>query len=52
MYKSHLKAHKWEPSVPSAQKYISNERQWLLIQGESERLAFLHVYIACQSKQS
>ena len=32
--------------------YVSNERQWLLIQGSTERLAFLHVYIACQSKKS
>ena len=51
MYKEHLKAHKWCPTIPSSLKYISNERQWLLIQGSSERLAFLHVYIACQNNQ-
>ena len=33
-------------------KYVSNERQWLLIQGSTERLAFLHVYVACQSRKS
>ena len=29
-----------------------NERQWLLISNKSEKIAFLHVYIACQSNKS
>ena len=47
-----MNAHEWRPSTPSSMKYVSNERQWLLIQGSTERLAFLHVYVACQSKKS
>ena len=33
-------------------EFVSNERQWLLVEGSSEWVAFLHVYIACQSNNS
>ena len=29
-----------------------NERQWLLVSNNNEKVAFLHVYIACQSNKS
>ena len=33
-------------------EYIQNERQWLLIERGEERVAFLHIYVACQSFRS
>ena len=38
-----------EPSVSDRLKYIQNERQWLLIGG---KLAFLHIYVACQTTRN
>ena len=49
MYKESLDPHCWNPSVPEDLKYVSKERQWLLFDGPQGRLAFLHVYMACQS---
>ena len=52
LYKSSLTASEWLPSVPSNLQYIQNERQWLLISGKTEKIAFLHIYLACQSFKS
>ena len=52
LYKESLRAHRWIPTVSDTQKYIEKERQWLLIEGSTEKLAFLNVYIACQSNRS
>ena len=52
LYKNNLHATPWYPSVSPENKYLDRERQWLLIEGNRERLAFLHVYIACQINTS
>ena len=49
LYKSTLHCHKYVPAVPEEYQYIKNERQWLLLSGGTRRLAFLHLYIACQN---
>ena len=49
LYRSNLTASEWLPSVPSNLQYIQNERQWLLIGSTNEKIAFLHIYLACQS---
>ena len=51
LYKSKLTAHSHEPTVPDDFRYVQNERQWLLLKGGSSRCAFLHVYIACQTRR-
>ena len=51
-YRNTLNAHLWIPNTSSSYLYVSKERQWLLIEGNSEKLAFLHVYIACQTSRS
>ena len=38
--------------MPANLEYISNERQWLLLDNKPERCAFLHVYVACQTSRS
>jgi hypothetical protein len=38
--------------VPAKLKYIENERQWLLLDNGTEKCAFLHIYVACQSTRS
>ena len=52
LYKDDLPAHQWTPAVPDTLQYIANERQWLVIDNQAQRLAFLHVYIACQTTRS
>ena len=52
LYKDTLPAHQWIPSVPAKFQYIMNERQWLIIDNKTEKCAFLHVYIACQSTRT
>ena len=52
LYKETLPAHQWTPAVPDNLQYIANERQWLIIDNQTERFAFLHVYIACQTTRS
>ena len=37
--------------MPNNSEYIKNERQWLLISSGHDRIAFLHVYIACQNNR-
>ena len=49
VYKESLSAHEWSPVVPTNLAYIQNERQWLLFNSRKEKVAFLHVYIACES---
>ena len=49
MYRESLDPHCWRPEVPSNLQYVSKERQWLLLEGPQGRIAFLHVYMACQS---
>ena len=45
-----MNAHPWKPDILDTYKYVENERQWLLMEGEGgKKLAFLHCYIACQS---
>ena len=48
-YRDSLSAHQSSPSVPPHLEYIKQERQWLLVSNAKEKLAFLHVYIACQN---
>ena len=50
-YHQSLTAHCWVPTVPPHLASSAKERQWLLLPGP-ERLAFLHVYIACQTNQN
>ena len=52
LYRDSLTAHQYSPNVPSHLQYIMNERQWLLVSNNKEKVAFLHVYIACQSNRS
>ena len=49
LYRKDLTASTWLPPVPPRLQYVQNERQWLLIGNESEKVAFLHIYMACQS---
>ena len=49
IYRSSLSYHKYIPAVPDEYQYIKDERQWLLLSSGSSRLAFLHLYIACQN---
>ena len=49
IYRDDLEAHQWSPIVPTRLQYISNERQWLLL---GRKVAFLHIYVACQSNKS
>ena len=46
IYKESLNTHQWSPTVPDRLQYVQNERQWLLVGG---KIAFLHIYIACQN---
>ena len=50
-YHESLEAHCWVPQVPPHLVSSAKERQWLLLTG-SEKVAFLHVYIACQTNQN
>ena len=52
LYKPSLTPHHWTPQVPSDLQYVTNERQWLLLDNGKERCAFLHTYIACQSRKN
>ena len=52
IYRDNLKVHRWYPTVSPDKHYVRNERQWLLISGGCKKLAFIHVYIACQTKTS
>ena len=52
LYKNSLTASEWSPPVPPKLQHIMNERQWLLISNKTEKVAFLHVYIACQSNKT
>ena len=52
LYRDSLTASEWLPSVPSHLQYIQKERQWLLISSNTEKIAFLHIYLACQSFKS
>ena len=45
-YRDILVAHEWKPVVPPNLEYVKNERQWLIL---GNKLAFLHVYIACHN---
>ena len=49
LYRDSLSTHQWAPLVPDRLQYVQNERQWLLIGG---KIAFLHIYIACQNFRS
>ena len=51
-YKENLTPHQWSPPVPPTLSHIKNERQWLLLDGGTERCAFLHTYLACQSHKN
>ena len=51
-YRSNLHSHAWTPKVPANLKYVENERQWLLLTTGQARVAFLHIYIACQSHKN
>ena len=52
IYRKSLRHHRWSPTTPASKSYIEKERQWLLLEGSSEKLAFLNVYIACQNNRS
>ena len=51
LYRDSLTAHEQKPTVPSTMEYISNERQWLLVSNGKDRIAFLHIYIACKNNR-
>ena len=51
LYRDSLTAHEHKPTVPSRMEYISNERQWLLVTNGKDRIAFLHIYIACKNNR-
>lgn len=48
LYKDELQAHQWDPHVTDDYQYIKKERQWLIIGGKT---AFLHIYVACETKR-
>ena len=50
-YHDSLTAHCWTPMIPPDKQGAETERQWLLFDGV-EKLALLHVYIACQTHQN
>ena len=50
-YHDSLTAHCWTPEIPPDKQAAGTERQWLLFDGV-EKLALLHVYIACQTNQN
>ena len=53
IYKSSLDAHPWVPTVEPSKAYVSQERQWLLIQGHGgKKVAVLSCYLACQHTDS
>ena len=52
LYKPSLTPHPWTPPVSPKHQYVTNERQWLLLDNGIEKCALLHVYIACQSNKS
>ena len=52
LYRETLTPHHWTPQVPSNLKYVENERQWLLIDNGTEKIALLHCYIACQNNKN
>ena len=52
LYRDTLTASPWSPPVPPKLQYVQNERQWLLISNKTEKIAFLSIYIACQSNKS
>ena len=43
IYKENLQAREWVPTVAPNFEYITKERQWLLIDTESEKYAFLYI---------
>ena len=51
-YKETLTPHQWTPLVSQNFEYIKNERQWLLLERGTEKCAFLHCYIACESHKN
>ena len=51
-YRNTLSPHCWSPPVSPKLAYVSNERQWLILTSGNERLAVLHIYVACQSHSS
>ena len=52
IYRDCLASHQWTPPVPSNLDYVASERQWLLLDGNNEKCAFLHIYVACQNSRS
>ena len=52
IYRDSLTAHQWTPSIPSNLEYVATERQWLLIDSNAEKCAFLHIYVACQNSRN
>ena len=40
-YDEKLDAHEHHPQVPDNFKYLTNERQWLLLQSNGTKIAFL-----------
>ena len=51
-YKKSLQVHNYTPVVPTECSHLSNERQWLLLQLGSQKVAILHCYLACVSSKS
>ena len=52
LYKECLVTHEYNPAVPSELSYIANERQWLLICSGSDKIAFLSIYMACNTTRN
>ena len=52
LYRDTLTAHRYNPTISPNLEYVQNERQWLLITSGSDRVAFLHTYIACQNNKN
>ena len=51
-YREDLRAHCHLPNVAPEHQYVSNERQWLLLEGGRRRVALLSTYMACVSSQN
>ena len=51
-YKKSLTTHPWVPDVEDRFNDIQKERQWLLIEAGTAKVAFLHLYIACKGKDN
>ena len=52
IYREELTAHQFTPQVAPEMAYVERERQWLLLTRGTQKIAFLHTYLACQNNSN